>query len=95
MFAEDLSVYFDATSGFALNATIGSATVPVIFDNDSSIGSVGIGIADSTPSIQMATAQVPSDPVGLSVVVNGANYRIAEHAPDGTGVSRLLLEVAA
>ena len=40
-------------------------------------------------------ANVPSAPEGQAVVVGGVVYLIASHEPDGTGVSRLLLERSA
>ena len=41
MFAEDTTAFFDTTLGFAQLATVGGASVAVIFDNASSLGSVG------------------------------------------------------
>ena len=96
MFAEDTSLMFDTTLGFAQLATVGGASVAVIFDNASSLGSVGpYGMASTQPSITLPTAQVPATPVGTTVVVGGGTYLVAAHEPDGTGVSRLLLESAA
>ena len=95
MFAEDTTAYFDTTTGFAQAATVGGASVAVIFDNANAIGSVGpFGMASTQPSITLPTAQVPSTPVGTTVVVGGGTYLVAAHEPDGTGVSRLLLERA-
>jgi hypothetical protein len=52
-------------------------------------------MASSQPALTLSTADVPATPVGVSVVVGGASYLVAAHEPDGTGVSRLLLESAA
>ena len=95
MFAEDTTAFFDTTTGFAQTATVGGASVAVIFDNASSLGSVGpYGMASTQPSITLPTAQVPSTPVGTTVVVGATTYLVAAHEPDGTGISRLLLESA-
>ncbi len=95
MFAEDTSAYFDTTCGFAQTATVGGASVAVIFDNANALGSVGpFGMASTQPSITLPTTQVPATPVGTTVVVGGGTYLVAAHEPDGTGISRLLLESA-
>lgn len=95
MFVEDTSVLFDTDLGFAQMATVGGASVAVIFDNASSLGAVGpFGMASTQPSITLPTVNVPSNPVGTTVVVGAATYLVASHEPDGTGISRLLLEAA-
>jgi hypothetical protein len=95
MFAEDLSAYFDTATGFAQPATVGGASVAVIFDNAGTLGSVGpYGMASTQPTVTLPTAQVPAEPVGTTVVVAGNTYLVAAHEPDGTGISRLLLESA-
>ena len=95
MFAEDTSAYFDTTTGFAQAATVGGVSVAVIFDNASALGAVGpFGMASTQPSITLPTTQVPATPVGTTVVVGGGTYLVAAHEPDGTGISRLLLESA-
>lgn len=74
------------------------ALVPVrgVFDNASSVGTVGpYGMTSTQPSITLPTTQVPTNPVGKTVVVGGGTYLVATHEPDGTGMSRLLLETAA
>lgn len=95
MFAEYTAAYFDTTTGFAQTATVGGASAAVIFDNASSLGAVGpFGMASTQPSITLPTTQVPANPVGTTVVVGGGTYLVATHEPDGTGISRLLLESA-
>jgi Phage Head-Tail Attachment len=73
----------------------GGAPVPGIFDNGYALGAVGIGMAGTQPTITLATASVSGEAVGQTLVVNGSSYYVAAHEPDGTGVSRLLLEVLA
>lgn len=78
------------------SATLAGVAVAAIFDNGYALGSVGaLGMASSAPTLTLATASVPADPVGLAAVVGGVSYLVAAHEPDGTGVSRLLLESAA
>lgn len=97
MVAEDLTPFFDTDSGFATTATVnGVIGVPVIFDNGYALGSVGpYGMASTQPSLTLCTADVPATPVGVSVVVGAVTYLVAAHEPDGTGISRLLLEASA
>ena len=93
-FAEDLSVFFNPTE-FADSATLGGVAVQGIFDKAYQLGDVGgAGMAQTAPVLTLATAGVPADPVGTTVVVNGVSYTVAAHEPDGTGVSLLLLEKA-
>ena len=74
-------------------AVVNGSTVPAIFDNGYSLGSVGpIGMASAQPMLTLATAQVPVNPVGTPVVVGSTNYTVGAHEPDGTGMSRLMLE---
>lgn len=93
MFTEDLDTFF---ADFGVTATVGGAAVQVIFDNASQPTSVGVlGMAGTQPAITLQTASLPADPVGLAVQVAGNAYTIAQHDPDGTGISLCLLELAA
>lgn len=92
MLVEDLSAYL---TDFAVDATVNGQAVRAIFDNGYALGAVGLaGMAGVQPTLTLPTASVPAQPVGLPVVVNATNYAVAAHEPDGTGVSRLLLERA-
>lgn len=78
------------------SATLDGVAVSAIFDNGYALGSVGpMGMASTQPSLTLPTASVPANPVGLTVVVGGVSYLVACHEPDGTGISRLLLESGA
>lgn len=89
---EDLSVFFHA-SEFASAATLAGVSVRGVFDNGYLQGDVGgNGMAGAQPMFTLATSDVPTSPVGASLVVNATSYRIAAHEPDGTGVSMLMLE---
>ena len=94
MLTEDLSAFMN-TADFATTVTLNGLTVPAIFDAAFALGSVGAyGMASSQPMLTLATADVPANPVGLTAAANGTSYLVAAHEPDGTGVSRLLLEKA-
>jgi len=78
------------------DATLNGIAVMGIFDNANAIGSVGpFGMASTQPTLTLPTASVPANPVGLSALVGAVTYLVAAHEPDGTGVSRLLLEASA
>lgn len=80
---------------FATSVTLNGVTKAAIFDNGNALGSVGpFGMASTAPQLTIATADVPASPVGLSVIADGIAYLVAAHEPDGTGISRLLLEAA-
>ena len=79
-----------------VEAVVGGNALDVIFDNGYALGNVGLlGMATSQPSITLKTSNVPATPVGATVVIGAATYLVAAHEPDGTGVSRLLLEASA
>ena len=94
MFAEDISAFFSPAE-LASTVTVNGVSVPAMFDNGYASGDVGVlGMASTQPAITLATADVPASPVGMAAVCNGTAYTIAAHEPDGTGISRLLLEAA-
>lgn len=77
-------------------AIVSGQPVQAVFDNGYSLGQAGpFGMATTQPRLTCATAALPADPVGAAVVVGSGSYVVAEHQPDGTGISLLLLEVAA
>ena len=92
MFVENFSAFL---TDFAVDATVAGQAVRGIFDNGFALGDVGMaGIAGNQPVLTVPTASVPASPVGSAAVVNAINYVVAAHEPDGTGMSRLLLERA-
>jgi len=94
MFAEDLSAFFNPAE-LAEAATLDGVAVTGVFDSAYALGSVGpYGMASTQPTLTLPTASVIADPVGLACVVLGKSYTVAAHEPDGTGVSRLVLEAA-
>lgn len=76
-------------------ATINGVDVSVLSSNGFSLGAVGpFGMAGTQPDITLQTTDVPTNPVGATVVMGAVTYLVAAHEPDGLGVSRLLLESA-
>jgi hypothetical protein len=91
---EDISAFFSVTE-FARAVTLNGVTVSAIFDNDYALAAVGdFGMAGSAPVLTLASAAVPADWLGAAVVVNGKNFAVTEHKPDGTGISLLILVAA-
>lgn len=73
----------------------GGAPFGAIFEADYALASVGaVGFASSGPALTAPADKVPSDPVGLGVLVGGTAYTVAEARPDGAGAVLLVLEVA-
>ncbi|WP_027477902.1 head-tail joining protein [Curvibacter gracilis] len=73
----------------------GDVRVDAIFANGYAAGQVGaLGMASSQPALALPTVQVPLNPVGLRVTVDGQAYVIADARNDGTGETHLLLELA-
>lgn len=106
---EDLSAFFNP-SEFAVQTTLAGVAVRGIFDNAYQLAEVGgAGMACTQPTLTLPTAEVPervittlreyiyepTNPIDLLMEVNGTTYKVVAHEPDGTGVSVLLLEVAA
>lgn len=76
-------------------ASIEGVVVDAIFANGYAAGQVGaLGMASSQPALALPTVQVPANPVGLRVTVDGQAYLIADARNDGTGETHLLLELA-
>ena len=51
-------------------------------------------MASTQPAYTLPSVSVPANPVGLALVIGATSYVVAAHEPEGTGVSRLLLERA-
>lgn len=78
-----------------VDATVNGVAVSGIFDDGYRLAAVGLaGMAGAQPTLTLPTASVPGSPIGVAAVVNATNYLVAAHEPDGTGMSRLLLERA-
>ena len=93
MFAEDLTAFFDVTSGFAVAATLAGVAVTGIFDNGYLVQDLGDGVGATGPTFTLPSSQVPSVSVGLALVVNATTYKVVEPVADGTGITTLRLRV--
>lgn len=91
MFTEDLSLFFSPTE-FADNAMLDGLLVQGIFERKYAEAGAGMGMSSTVPAYTLASADVPLDPIGKLLVIDGVTYAIAAHEPDGTGISLLLLE---
>lgn len=91
MFVEDLSAFFNDAE-HAVQAVINGVTVRGIFSNGFAIGEGGVGMASTAPSLLLPDANVPADPVGMAVTIDGVQYVVAQPEPDGTGITTLYLE---
>jgi hypothetical protein len=77
---------------FSVPATLNGLAVQGVFDQPYALGSVGIGMASTQPAFTLVSAHVLGEPVGQTLVVNGTSYLVGASEPDGSGMSRLLLE---
>ena len=74
-------------------ATLNDVSVTGIFDAPGTLGNVGeFGITGTQPIFTLATTSVTTDPVGHALVIGATTYTVVAHEPDGTGISRLILE---
>lgn len=91
MFTTD--VFFN-TAEFAVSGDLDGVPIVGILDKGYALGDVGlVGMASTQPVFICPTPA--GDPVGRVLTVGADSYVVAAHEPDGTGVSRLLLEVSA
>ena len=70
---------------------IGGALVPGIFRKPSTTDSLGVGAANTSPSVQVASNAVMADPVDKQISIAGVPYLIVEAHPDGTGMTTLIV----
>lgn len=95
-FEEDLSLFFD-TSGFAVDAQATDAhgelvQFQVFFDQPHADG---LGVMESTnPSVLGRSVDLDDVPHMAQVLIGDQAWIVVGHQPDGTGVTRLLLEPA-
>ncbi len=89
-FAESLTDFFYDEHGFAVNATLGAATVTVIFDA-AYADAFGL-VSGTTPTALGVSTQLAAATVGGSITINTVAYTITAIQPDGTGLTRLMLQ---
>ncbi|MBV5299486.1 MAG: hypothetical protein JZU64_15500 [Rhodoferax sp.] len=80
-----------------VSATIdGGVPVQGLFTDAYTSADIGpYGMASSAPTLTLASADTPDSPVGKAVTVNDTNYMVRATEPDGSGLTRLILERAA
>ena len=86
MFTEDLSAFFD-TDDFAIAATVGATTVPVIFD---AAYLRALDIVSTVNPVALAQASDTAAAVGATIVINGTSYTIRNREPQDDGAVVLL-----
>lgn len=69
----------------------GVAIAGAIFDAEYQLQDLASGIMSSAPVLTLASADVPANVVGASVVVGAVVYKVVEPMPDGTGITLLRL----
>lgn len=84
-----------ALSRFGQDVLLNYVTVRADFVAPYAGGTVdGMGVEARQPQVIVVTSSVPENVRGKPIVVNGVNYTVASHQPDGYGLSTLLLELA-
>ena len=89
MYVEDFALYF--ASWPAVDATLDGQALRVVFDRDYVQAFEGIG--STGPMATAPSASVAAATTSSILVVAGNSYRVRSIQPDGTGISRLLLEL--
>jgi len=78
-------------------AVINGEEVPVIFDAEYQLGTVGVGMGASAPQMVIANSRVPEDFIETRITVNGAAWVVADRQKDSelpAGLSVVILEKA-
>jgi hypothetical protein len=85
--AADLLALFDLDD-FAVEVTLNGSSIRAIVDyEDVEV----MGDFSRWPVLTVRTSDLDSDPHGDTVVLEGTSYTIVNVDPDGTGVSRIVL----
>lgn len=75
-----------------VQVAIDGAVVPGIFRNPSSVAQLGSGVADTAPTLTVASSAVMDEPVDKTIEIAGVPYVIGACSPDGTGLTVLTVE---
>lgn len=71
-------------------ARIADQDVPVIFDAEYKVGMVGVvGMGAADPQMVIADADIPVGFIGMSILINGAAWEVAERRPGGQSIAGL------
>lgn len=84
---EDFACYF---VDFGIDATVGGVTVRGIFD---AAYSDGLGISGTQPVLLVASSVTAAD--GTAITIGATAYVVTDVQPDGTGMTRLMLQESA
>ena len=78
-----------------VTATIDGEPTTGIYTNEHSYATQGqLGYEAIRPMLTCPTADIPSPAVGAAVCIGEEDFVVFAHEPDGTGLSRLILERA-
>ena len=86
---EDYTTFF---AEFGVDATVDGDPVRGIFD---AAYAGPLGVSGVTPMLLCAAVDVASATSGTAVVIGSVSYTVTTPEPDGTGLTRLMLEAAA
>jgi hypothetical protein len=87
----DLAHYFDPAH-FGVTVQIGGADVNAIFDGG---WAEALGVPGARPALTCRSSDIAGVARGTAVVVPGhGNFVFIEDRPDGSGISRVMLESA-
>lgn len=79
-----------------VSATIDGVPVQGLFTDAYASANVGpYGMASSAPTLTLASADTPASPLDKAVTINATSYLVRATEPDGSGLTRLILERAA
>lgn len=91
-----LFAHFEAAANAAVlnhlanvQVTIDGAVVPGIFRNPASVAQMGVGAADTSPTLTVASSALMEEPVDATIQIAGVPYVIMASSPDGTGLTVL------
>lgn len=84
----DLDTMID-TDDFAVSATLGAATIRVIFDN---AYAEDLEITGTNPIATCKASDVATASRGDTITISGTDYTIQNIQPDGTGETLLILD---
>lgn len=76
--------------------TVSGVSVRAIFDNEfgTTFSTTGAEIKTVEPRLQVRTLDLPANVRGTNLVLDGVNYKVISHQPDGSGWSQLIIERA-
>jgi hypothetical protein len=92
MIGSDLTPFFQPGEFAAAGDKLDGLDVTGIYDGAWVSTGSGMGMSDTRPVYFLPTTQVPAAPQGKILEVAAGRFLVADHQPDGTGLSMLILE---